>query len=272
VKFGVIVVRSNVTNVFADVAETLHQGLLTLGHDSVVTRRWLLDRRLIVLCPHRLPLLGVEPPIGSILYNLEPVRATPELAASKALVFYRRYPMWDYSARNIARLTAMGVPAPRWLPVGYVPTLTRIGPAAEDIDVLFYGSMTVRRQAALDALRGHGLHVEALYGAYGTTLDRFIARSKVVLNLHKQVEDDVFEVVRVSYLLANKKAVVSERGDGHEAFAGGVAFAAYDGLADECVRLVRDDAARIQLEERGFEIMSARRETDYLRTVLGSIA
>ena len=39
----------------------------------------------------------------------------------------------------------------------------------------------------------------------------WIARSKIVLNLH-QYDAQVFEIVRVSYLLANRRAVVSERG------------------------------------------------------------
>jgi hypothetical protein len=40
------------------------------------------------------------------------------------------------------------------MPVGYVPELERIRPApAEDIDVLFFGSVNDRRQRVLDQLR-----------------------------------------------------------------------------------------------------------------------
>lgn len=44
----------------------------------------------------------------------------------------------------------------------------------------------------------------------GDERDQYIARAKVVLNMHRFQETKVFEIARVSYLLANRKAVVSE--------------------------------------------------------------
>ena len=44
-----------------------------------------------------------------------------------------------------------------------------------------------------------------LLGVYGAQRDEFIARSKIIINVSSQVN---FEIVRVSYLLANRKAVV----------------------------------------------------------------
>ena len=118
-------------------------------------------------------------------------------------------------------------------------------------------------------MRDLGLRVEALVGAHGRPRDTWIARSKVVLNMHFG-EGFVFESVRVSYLLANKKAVVSERGDGHEDFTDAVAFAEYDELADKCATFARDNEARRKLGQRGFEIMSGRSESEYLKAALFS--
>jgi len=264
-KFGVI---TRGVPAFQEVAEALHYGLLSLGHDSVITKRWLTDRRLIFFGSFSIPLLGVMPPPGTILYNLEQVFHGSQFITPTTVSIFRQYPLLDYNQRNIARLVRMGVPAPRYLPIGYVPELTRIEAAPEeDIDVLFYGSVDDRRQAVLDALRARGLRVEVAFGVFGRARDRFIARSKVVLNLHGI--SDVFEVVRVSYPLANRKAVVSERGDGHEDFADAVAFAEYDELVDRCAALVADKDARTKLAARGFAVMSSRSESEYLKTALG---
>jgi hypothetical protein len=262
-KFGII---TRGVQAFQEVAETVHSGLLSLGHDCVITKRWLSDRRLILFGPWSIPLLGVMPPPGTILYNLEQVFHGSQFFTPTTMSIFRQYPMLDYNRRNIDRLVKMGLRAPRYLPIGYVPELTRIEAAPEDIDVLFYGSMDGRRQAVLDALRARGLRVEASFGVFGRKRDELIARSKVVLNVHGI--SDVFESVRVSYLLANRKAVVSERGDGHEDFSDGVAFAEYAELVDRCAALVRDDEARKKLELRGFEVMSGRSETEYLKAAL----
>ena len=63
----------------------------------------------------------------------------------------------------------------------------------------------------LNALRGGGFRVEWLLNLYGADRDALLARSKIVINMH-QHDAQVFEIVRVSYLLANRRTVVSERG------------------------------------------------------------
>lgn len=270
-KFGVIAIGDTTSRgVFRELAVTIHRGLLLLGHDSVLTRRWLPDRRLILLGTPSIPELGVMPPHGTVLYHLEQVYHGSAFITPKMIAILKQYPIVDFSRQNIRRLAAMGVRA-RWLPVGYVPELTRVWPATEeDIDVLFYGTVTDRRRVVLDTLRSLKLRVEVLGGVYGEERDRFIARSKVVLNVHGKEEDSVFESVRVSYPLANRKAVVSERGDGHEDFTDAVAFAEYDELADKCATFARDNEARRKLGQRGFEIMSGRSESEYLKAALFS--
>ena len=46
------------------------------------------------------------------------------------------------------------------------------------------------------------------YGVYGAERDRLIARSRLVLNVH-YFPTHIFEMIRVSYLLANRTAVVA---------------------------------------------------------------
>ena len=179
--------------------------------------------------------------------------------------------MWDYSAENARRLTALGAPSVSYVPLGFVPELLRIPAQGEDIDVLFYGSGNPRRHKILEALRARGLRVVALFGAYGEERDRAIARAKVVLNMHFY-EAKIFEIVRVAYLLTNGKAVVAEAGPDTDIEADlreTVCGVPYDGLVDACVELVRDEARRAALGERARRVFARRREEDILAGALG---
>jgi hypothetical protein len=256
---------------FREVAESLHHGLLALGHDSVLTDDVRPPgRRPIVLGSNLLRGVKQKPAKDAILYNLEQLDPGSPWLTPQLLELFRRHVVWDYSPRNAERYAALGLPAPRVVPIGYVPALTRIAPAEEDVDVLFYGSVNPRRRRVLDALAARGLRVEAVYGVYGEARDRLIARSRIALNLHFY-EAKVFEVVRVSYLLANRRCVVSERGADPEEerqLEGGVAFAPYEELVETCARLAADPAARAALAATGHELMKRRDTAAYLRVAL----
>lgn len=256
---------------FQDVAECLHHGLLQLGHDAVLTTALdLPGRQHIVLGGNLLPFYQARVSSQAILYNLEQVEPGSSWFRPEALDLMRRYQIWDYNQQNIAALSRLGVTGVRWLPVGYVPELTRIAERPEDIDVLFFGSLNDRRVQVLDALERRGLHVQALVGVYGARRDDFIARARIVLN-HHYYEAKRFEVVRVSYLLANRRFVVSERGTDpveEGQFAAGVVFAEYDDLVEVCCRYLRDEAGRRQRAEAGLSLMRARPQAEYLRQVL----
>jgi hypothetical protein len=84
-------------------------------------------------------------------------------------------------------------------------------------------------------------------------------------------EAKVFEVVRVSYLLANRCFVVSERGldlAGERPFEDGIAFVEYHELINTCLRYLADEQARKRTAHRGFELFAERRVPDMLRAVL----
>ncbi len=227
----------------------------------------------MVLGAHLLPppVLAQLPP-ETVLYNLEQVEDHLFEWAPQLKDAFARFEIWDYSPRNIDRLKAMGLARRiHLLPIGMVPELSRIKPARiQDIDVLFYGVVTERRRVALKAIQDAGLKVAAVFGCYGAERDALIARAKLVVNLHKH-DAQVFEVVRVSYLLANRKAVVAEVSDATaidpdlaEAVAGVPAAA----MPEACRRLAADRPAREALERRGYKAMAARRETDYLQALL----
>ena len=136
--------------------------------------------------------------------------------------------------------------------------------------MLFYGAINERRKAVLEGLIARGLRIEFLAGVYREARDRYIARAKVVLNLH-YYPASVFETVRVSYLLANEKAVVAECGPNTTLppeLTDALCAVPYDGLVDACCQLVADAGARANLARRGFECFSRLDEATHLAAAL----
>lgn len=261
---------------FKEIAETVAYGLVGLGC------RVSMDlNRLVYPGPPAIMfganLLTAEEadrlPDEVVIYNLEQIDGANAWCSPAYLGLLRRCRVWDYSARNLSALAELGVHHAAHVPVGYVPQLTRIQRAgAEDIDVLFYGSLNERRRNVLERLRGLGLNVRGVFGVYGEQRDALIARAKLVLNVH-YYETSIFELVRVSYLLANRTAVVAECHAGTDIepdMRDAVALAAYDDLAATCVRLAKDRGARLELAERGYDRIAARDERDYLLSALGA--
>lgn len=243
---------------FSELAESLHHALLALGHDSVLsTRTDNRRRRHIVFGANLLVKRPQALPEDSILYNLEQLGPDSPWDTPAYRELLSRYRVWDYAQSNIRRLAEHGIAAEH-LPVGWMPQLKRIPERGRDVDVLFYGVVNQRRADALDALVARGLRLHVLTDVYGRERDAWIARSRVVLNLHHYAAN-LFEVVRVSFLLGNGVCVLSERGDDAELeqpYQGAVAFTDYADLPDACLALVRDPARQDQLRHSAVEAMA----------------
>ncbi len=241
---------------FAEVAEALHLGLQALGHDSVQSTR--LDnrrRRHLVFGANLLPRYPVDVPDDAVLINLEQVSDDNAWMTPAYLDQLRRHRVWDYCASNLDALARRGVHAAQ-MPIGYLPQLSRIvADPSPDIDVLFYGSVGERRRRVLLALEEAGVNLHVAFNVYGPERDALIARSRLVLNLH-HYGAQLFELVRVSYLLANRVCVVSERGQDRDLdaqFESAVRFADYDALVATCIALLGDPAACQRQAHHGFE-------------------
>jgi hypothetical protein len=259
---------------FQEIAETLCFGLQRLGCIAAIQEnRFAADATNIILGANLIAEKLIDMiPANSILYNLEQIEPTSTWFEPAFQQLLREFAVWDYSARNIERIRQLGDATQiRHVPIGYVPEMSRITAAAsQDIDVLFYGSANTRRGKILHALRATGLNLHTAFDVYGAERDALIARSKVVLNMH-YYDSSIFEIVRVSYLLANRKAVVTECHAGTEIDADmqdAVVPARYDRLVDACVDLVGNVRLREALEQRGFARIRARDETVILRTAL----
>ncbi|MBW4549911.1 MAG: class I SAM-dependent methyltransferase [Aphanocapsa sp. GSE-SYN-MK-11-07L] len=275
-KFAVLVISPEDyihSQAFHEVAETLHYGLLELGYDSVLTTEIVSDRQHIVLGSNLLPYYPMQLPADSILYNLEQISPESSWLEPPFLDLLRQFRVWDYSQNNIGQLAQLDLPQLQHVPLGYVPQLTRIQQFEEqnqDIDVLFYGSLNERRQQIIEALINAGIKVEAASDVYGLERDNLISRAKIVLNLHYYAAQ-VFEVVRVSYLLANHQFVISEACP-HDpdavAFEGGLIFANYEDLVCVCLAFLKLPQERRRIAEIGFNLIRQRQEANYLKAAV----
>jgi hypothetical protein len=181
--------------------------------------------------------------------------------------------IWDYSQRNIAvwrKLSPRHPPV--HVPIGWAPTLERVASGVDkNIDVLFYGMPSNTRLQLIGDLAAAGHKTVFACGLYGAARDDLIARSKIVLNINLYDQSRVFEIVRVSYLLGNGKAVVSDvypESDIDADIREAVAFAPLEQIIPTCARLLEDESARSRLEVLGSRAMQGRDIRAILRNAL----
>ena len=258
--------RLHILNGYNDVIKTIIWGLRCHGHEvSYAINQPRLGARNVVFGANMAPAPLIDAlPDDTILYNLEQVTGMkangPMLERLRLLA--RRFTIWDYDLGNIGGWREID-PAARAIhgPIGYAPALTVI-PKAErqDIDVLIYGGPSERRLGIFTELCLQGVTSLFCFGLYDTARDELIARSKLVLNISHS-GSRVFSIVRAFYLLANRKAVVADaRPDMaiENDIAAGMRFADIELFTQACLELLRDPAAREELEERGFDLFRAR--------------
>jgi hypothetical protein len=251
---------------YREVIETLHWGLTSLGYEVTTALNAIAnDATNIVLGFQMLSESDVSRlPPDTILYNLEQIAGLSDDQLKPVFrSAARRLRVWEYSERNLAAwLRLQPVHQVVHVPIGWAPVLAKISPAEhQDIDVLHYGLPSDFRFAMFNALCQQGMSCVYACGLYGASRDSLIARSKLVLNLNMYSQSRIFEVVRVSFLLSNAKAVVADlypdtfiEADLRDA----VAFAAPEKIAGCCQLLLDDESARRQLERKGEETMRRR--------------
>ncbi|OLP47829.1 hypothetical protein BJF91_03525 [Allorhizobium taibaishanense] len=233
--------------VFLEMAEALGYSLRELGHQAAVNiNGFAHDAVNIIFNAHLLApqdIADLKP--DTIIVNTEPLASVDAPVRERILTWAKTgLQIWDYSQSNLELLDQIGGRPAKCLQLGYQKELDRITPApAQDVDVLFYGSTSDRRSAVFKGLRERGLAVKWLFNVYSCERDAWIARSKVVINMHF-FDAQIFEVVRVFYLLSNGVPVVGEvNGQATQIenrFADGIVAASYGDLVDVAEQLVRD--------------------------------
>jgi len=261
---------------FFECAWSLRDAFKELGHECKIVREHPakegIRSNVVVLGGHLAhpdDMLYLEKPVVWQLEQMPQREMTPWLNAYLE-VMRRAAAVWDYSRMNIGALKDYGIEA-GLLEVGYMPCLTRIESVAEpDIDCLFIGSMSPRRAQVLRGIEAAGRKVVHAFDCYGVKRDALIARSKVVVNIHYYASK-LWEIVRCSYLLSNRKFIVSEYGLDNqleEKYYDACAFTEYDNLVDTCLKYLADEEGRNKIAERGHNFFKIQSQTEFLRRVL----
>ena len=212
-------------------------------------------RNLIIGCHLLDPKHINEMPKSSIVLNTEQIYSDAMEWNKNIYAWVNEFEVWDYNERNVEKLKSVGVDSPKILKIGFQSQLKRILKAQEkDVDVLFYGSFNNRRSLIIDQLQQQGLKVKTLFGVYGKERDDWIGRSHIVLN-HHFYDSQIFEIVRVFYLLTNSVAVVGEVNDTtyiDEMCREGIYGAKYEDLVTACLHIVKNKSIKDKLENDGF--------------------
>ncbi len=144
----------------------------------------------------------------------------------------------------------------------------QLPPDQKDVDVLFYGELLDRRRTVLEAL-GARCHVKFLWNVYAAERDAWIARSKIVLNMHLH-DGHIFEQARVSYLLNNRAFVVSESAADNPYGDDSLLSAAYEDLVEVCLDYVQRTDDRKRIADRGYEQIRSQPMAENLRKALST--
>lgn len=221
----------------------------------------------VVLNAHRASQIHEDIPAGSIIYNLEHIiPAANQVGLFRSVIEFLntlktgRFVLWDYQRGNVEYLRTLGIKV-RHIPFGYHPCFERVTPVAQDIDVLFFGTLTPRRERVLNAIKRAGIQHKFVFQdglLYGSERDQLIARAKIIVNLHR-IEKHPLEVVRINYLLANKCFVISERGNDeveNMSYEDALVFVDYTDVVSTCIEYLSKD--REVIASRGREIIRAR--------------
>lgn len=200
-----------------------------------------------------------------IIVNFEPMVPGTHAWSEKYLEVLKRSYVWEYSKSNFQRNLELGYSNADYVALGWEPAAAEVVPLADilpdarqDIDVVFFGSLTQRRIVLLEKLIARGLRVELNRGRHWTLEERndYVRRAKVVLNFHNWEDSRIVEVPRLSILMRHRKAVVCELYPDSEIepwMRDAVVGAPYERLVEAVEELLADAPRRAVLEREGLE-------------------
>lgn len=163
--------------------------------------------------------------IKIIVYQLEPLLESHWFSTSKIISNLKGADeVWDYDLDNIKVLKENGINA-KFKPILYTDSLNKIENYSNPtIDVLFFGSPTIKRYKTLyDPFIANVIPEEIfdiishtsivnVYNVWGNNeLTDYIRNSKIVLNMNPHDGKSIQQQTRISYLLNNNKCVLSEK-------------------------------------------------------------
>lgn len=246
---------------FLELGELIYFSLKDLGFEATMGFNQIEPgiKNILIGCHLLHPRFIEQVPKSTIILNTEQIFSDTTNWNKNIFTWVTNFEVWDYSTRNIEKLKEIGVKNPKLFKIGFQKELTRLDNSKKkDVDVLFYGFVNERRKDVLEKLAAKGLTVKALFGVYGRERDEWIERSKLVLNLHGY-NSQIFEIVRVFYLLTNSVAVVGEVNHStsiDDMCREGIYAAKYYELVEGCIELIKDDVMRRRIQVEALNSIS----------------
>ena len=219
-------------------------------------------------------------PARTVLFNMEQLGSASPWAHETYVQALMGWTVADYHTANVDFLRsrhALHDQRPRVHEIAVVPSssvvFARDADRPPSVDVLFFGSPNPRRERIVAALRGAGLTVEEVSGAYGWELTAAIQRARLVLHVHFY-ETRLFPVARMLQPVASAVPIVCESSVCpalNDWTDSGIVFADYDALVPACLELLAQPAR--QLESARRSLRHARRvdTTAPLRALIDSM-
>lgn len=176
--------------------------------DLYIINGWFFDNGWMSLPPHKTVIIQLE--------NL----VTGALAEKFSPDIFDGYHIWDYSTINKQALNLKNLSSHSIIEWGYHSCLDFFSPSkTPKTEVLFYGSLTPRRQTILSKIDGFH-EVTCAYNQWGGKMDRLIEDAKCVVNIgasHPSVKGTskgrILESLRLAYCINNGVLIVSEEGE-----------------------------------------------------------
>ena len=262
---------------FWELAELIHFSLMELGFETrIIFNQVEPDIKNILIGCHLLdPKLIEKIPKSTVILNTEQIYSDTTDWNENIFAWVTEFEVWDYSIRNIEKLRQIGADRVKLFKIGYQKELARLDKKQNkdiDIDILFYGAANDRRKLIIKKLLDTGLNVKTLFGVYGKDRDSWIERSKLVLNFHFY-DSQIFEVVRVFYLLTNSVAVVGEVNEStsiDNMCKEGIHAVKYEDLVNGCVEVANNDKLRQELKEKAFNSIYRYPQKEFTQEMLDS--
>ncbi len=239
---------------FLELAYCIKSSFVSLGHSCDIAVNDMSPSGInVVLGYHLLRSGDYLRSYNYIAYQLEQLgKNAASLQPNTEAVLRTASAVWDFSHDNIDYLNKRGIQA-HYLPPGYHENLCQIPVRDEndkDIDLLFYGTLGQRRKKILQQLAGYDAYrLETLFGVYGKKRDEYIARARIVLNIH-HYETKLFEAVRISYLLNNGCFVLSEEADFNPYDDVGLASVGYESIPRQALYWLENPLHRQRVAQR----------------------
>lgn len=215
-----------------------------------------------------------------IVVNFEPMVPGTHAWRDNYLGVLKQCYLWEYSQSNFQRNRALELRVADYVPLAYEEGAAPVLPPGDvlpdveqDIDVVFFGSMTQRRVDVLHALMARGVRLAVTNGRQWSIEERdaYLRRAKLALNFHNWEDSRVVEIGRLSILFRQRKAVVCELYPDSEiepALRDVVAGAPYEALVDTVLALLADAPRRAALERAGLPALARLSQTEWVGPAL----